>query len=396
MKRLSEEEYDPDQDPTVTAEEGEGVQADGDGSATVHTTQPSGGSPDVSSSSEDDGRLLPDGLNAIEGEIPDGMMAAGGTDEGESTEGTPSSEATGQQNGEPSPDATSDSSTEDTEGSSSNEDETGSTSESEQESEEMDDVPSSPGWLDDVTAQTGLEAESEDEFVEQVRTMQRDVRGFSELEEVLEQVPQAATLIHSLAQAEGEIDPVDFYMAAQDVEGLDVQAPSKAENPDEYADFKARLRERQQKMRDRREQQQEQQKKAQQVREDFEQAFESFKKRKDLDGEEAEAFKQEFARVFYGDAEKGELPRMDVFDLAWDALREQEEGGDTPTEETEEYKEGYNQAIEDMKEGGADGLPDLKNAGSAGSEDGGDAGSGPAMPALLEPSGDGGMNHDAF
>jgi hypothetical protein len=387
MKRLSKDEYDPDQDPTTTAEEGEGVQAEGDGSATVHTTRPSGAPPEETPSGEgDDGRLLPDGLNAIEGEIPDGMMAAGGTDEGEGGE-----EATGQQNGEPSPDATG----EDTEGSSSNEDETGSTSESEQESEEMDDVPSSPGWLDDVTAQTGLEAESEDEFVEQVRTMHRDVRGFSELEEVLEQVPQAATLIHSLAQTEGEIDPVDFYMAAQDVEGLDVQAPSKAENPDEYADFKARLRERQQKMRDRREQQEEQQKKAKQVREDFEQAFESFKQRKDLGDEEARAFKQEFARVFYGDAEKGELPRMDVFDLAWDALREQK-AGDTPTEETDEYKEGYNQAIEDMKEGGADGLPDLKNAGGTGSEDGGDAGSGPAMPALLEPSGDGGMNHDAF
>lgn len=388
MKRLSEEEYDPDQDPTVTAEEGEGVQAEGEGSATVHTTQPSGAPPEGSPSSEDDGRLLPDGLNAIEGEIPDGMMAAGGTDESEGGE-----EVAGQQEGEEAgPDATG----EDSEEPSSSEGESGSTGESEPEGDEMDDVPSSPGWLDDVTAQTGLEAESEDEFVEQVRTMHRDVRGFSELEEVLEQVPQAATLIHSLAQTEGEIDPVDFYMAAQDVEGLDVQAPSKAENPEEYADFKARLRERQQKMRDRREQQQEQQKKAQQVREDFEQAFESFKKRKDLDDEEAQAFKQEFARVFYGDAEKGELPRMDVFDLAWDALRKQEEGGDTPTEETEEYKEGYNQAIEDMKEGGADGLPDLKNAGSAGSEDGGDAGSGPAMPALLEPSGDGGMNHDAF
>ena len=380
MKRLSEEEYDPDQDPTTTAEEGEGVQAEGDGRATVHTAEPSG-SPDGES---DDGRLLPQGLNAIEGEIPDGMMAAGRTDEGEGDE------TAGQQEGdEAGPDATG----EDTEGAPSSE---GDEAAEEQEGEEMDDVPSSPGWLDDVTAQTGLEAESEDEFVEQVRTMQRDVRGFSELEEVLEQVPQAATLIHSLAQAEGEIDPVDFYMAAQDVEGLDVQAPSKAENPDEYADFKARLRERQQKMRKRREERQEQQEKANDVREDFEQAFESFKKRKGLDDEEAEAFRQEFARVFYGDAEKGELPRMDVFDLAWDALREQEEEGDTPTEETEEYKEGYNQAIEDMKEGGADGLPDLKNAGSAGSEDGGDAGSGPAMPALLEPSGDGGMNHDAF
>jgi len=391
MKRLSKDEYDPDQDPTTTAEEGEGVQAEGDGSATVHTTQPSGSSTDGSPSSEDDGRLLPDGLNAIEGEIPDGMMGTGGTGEGDGTEGASSSEATGEQGEEAGPDATG----EDTEGPPSGEDEAQSTNESEQESEEMDDVPSSPGWLDDVTAQTGLEAESEDEFVEQVRTMHRDVRGFSELEEVLEQVPQAATLIHSLAQTEGEIDPVDFYMAAQDVEGLDVQAPSKAENPDEYADFKARLRERQQKMRDRREQQEEQQKKAKQVREDFEQAFESFKQRKDLGDEEARAFKQEFARVFYGDAEKGELPRMDVFDLAWDALREQK-AGDTPTEETEEYKEGYNQAIEDMKEGGADGLPDLKNAGSAGSEDGGDAGSGPAMPALLEPSGGSGMNHDAF
>jgi len=225
--------------------------------------------------------------------------------------------------------------------------------------------------------------------------MQRDVRGFSELEQVLEQVPQAAQLMHGLAQTEGEIDPVDFYMAAKDVDGIDVQAPSKNENPDEYADFKARLRQKQQKMEDRRQQQESQQQKAQSIREDFEQAFESFKNRKGLSDEEAEEFKDEFARTFYGDAEEGELPRMDVFDIAHDALRGREES-DTPPEETDAYQQGYNKAIEDMKEGGADGLPDLKNAGGTGTDDGGGGGSSSGMPSLLQGSEGGGMNHDAF
>ena len=375
MKRLSEEEYNPEEDPSVTNDGEGGVATQEKEGSRVHTTQ------EEATGQSETGRLLPDGLNSIEGEIPDAMTEGGGdTPEADETADEDAS-PTGEEGEDPTADA---------------EDDTGAEEEANASSEEdMDDVPSSQGWLDDVTAKTGLDAENEDEFVDKVRTMQRDVRGFSELEQVLEQVPQAASLIHSLAQTEGEIDPVDFYMAAQDVDGIDVQAPSKAENPDEYADFKSRLRDRQKEMKKRREERQKQQKKAQEIRQDFEQAFKSFKKRKGLDDEAAQAFKEEFARVFYGDADKGELPRMDVFDLAYDALRGQEDEEVAP-EETEGYKKGYNQAIEDMKDGGADGLPDLKNASGTGTEDGGSSGSGPDMPSLLQPSGGGGMNHDQF
>ena len=404
MRKLSDEEYDPDQDPTTTngtskeataskaaANEDGGVATKEGESATVHTTTGEEATQHEATASSEAGRLLPQGLQSIEGEIPGEMM------EGEEESRQPDAEENDAESDEA---ADKETVTEEKTGAEGEEKTT--EDEAASDSNEMDDVPSSDGWLDDVTAQTGLEADNEDEFVEKVRTMQRDVRGFSELEQVLEEVPQAATLIHSLAQTEGEIDPVDFYMAAQDVEGIDVQAPSKAENPDEWADFKAQLRERQQKMKNRREARREQQQKAQAIREDFEQAFSSFKKRKGLEDEEAQAFKEEFARVFYGDAEEGKLPRMDVFDLAYDALRGREsddESDDTPLEETEEYQQGYNQAIEDMKDGGADGLPDLKGAGPAGADDGGDratAGPGPSMPSLLQPSGGGGMNHDAF
>lgn len=372
MKRLSDEEYNPESDPTTTTNEEDGVQTESSDGVSVHTS----GNDDAAQGSQTDvGSLLPDGLNSVEGEIPDGMMG-----------GEPGGDEDNAPTGEPAEAGNTDAETEAEEEA----DET-----AEEGDGEMEDVNASDAWLNDVTSQTGVDAEDPDEFVEKVRTMQRDVRGFSELEQVLESVPQAAQLMHNLAQSEGEIDPVDFYLAAQDVDGINVQAPSKSENPDEWADFKAKLNERQQKMKERRREQQELQEAKQEIKQDFAQAFKSFKKRKGLDDKEAEEFKERFAKVFYGDAEKGQLPRMDVFDIAYDAL-EGRQDSDTPTEETEEYKEGYNQAIEDMKNGGADGLPDLKNASGTGTDDGGPDPGGTNVPDLLAGSSQGGMNHDQF
>lgn len=389
MKRLSEDQYSPDSDgggeegTTAQADEGstaqtaQGPHVEEGETTTTYTTE----EPEQDTGTE---RLLPDGMNTIEGEIPPEMMGEEPvSDEGEGAEGEPGDEEGAEQ-------ATAEG--QETAG----EDEAGET---EAEGEEMDDVNASQGWVNEFTKKTGLQAESEEEAIEKVRTMHRDVQGFSQMEQVLEQVPQAAQLMHGLAQTEGEIDPVDFYMAAQDVDGLQVNAPSKAEDPDGYADFKAKLNQRKQKMEERRQQREEMQKKQEKIRKDFEQAFESFRQRKNLDQEEAEEFKQEFARTFYGDAEAGELPRMDVFDLAYEAMRGGDESEDVPPEETEEYQAGYNKAVEDMKSGGADtdGLPDLKDSAGTGENDGGAPPTGGNVPSLLDPSGDEpGMNHDQF
>lgn len=378
MKRLSEEEYDPDKNPDAESADVQEPHSEETETTRTWTTSPE------EQESSDEGSLLPEGLNAVEGEIPDEMF---GTTGEESSDDQPESE------GDDTPEAE-----EDTETPEGEEEET-------EEGDEMDDVAASEGWVEEFTKQTGLDAEDEEEAVDKVRRMQRDLRGFSEFEHVLEQVPQAAQLIYNLAETADaeEIDPVDFYLAAQDVEGIQVQAPDKNESPDEWADFKAKLREKQQKMKRNREQQQERQQAAQEIQEDFEQAFQSFKKRKGKEALEAspydsfEEFKQDYARTFYGDPEKGELPRMDVFDVAWDALVGQKESeNDVPDEEHPKYKKGFNDAIEQMKGGGADGLPDLKGGAGTG-DDSGETGSESAVPDMLAPGADeGGMNHDQF
>lgn len=371
MKRLSDEEYDPD---TETGEAPESEQPTDEGPVTTYVSDDD---PQATEGGDDGSSLLPSGLSSIEGEIPDSMFqeaeaeAAGEEGEGNQGEGTAQEE-------EPQADADTDAT----------EEETVEDSEAENDSPEQ-------GWVDELTRKTGLDAESEDEAIETVRNMQRDLRGFDQFSNVLEQVPQAAQLMHSLAETEGEIDPVDFYMAAQDVEGIDVQAPDKMENPDEWADFKARLNSRQEKMQERRQERQEQQRKRQQVKQDFQQAFESFKKRKGLSDKEGEQFKQQFAKTFYGDAEKGELPRMDVFDLAYEALNGRQDD-DTPVEETEAYQKGYNRAVEELKEGGADGLPDLKGASGTGKSDGGGQASQQVPGILGAEADDAGMDHSSF
>lgn len=381
MKRLTEDEYNPDPDSAPDSDPDEsssGPHSEADDTSRTWTT-----TEEEANQQSQAGRLLPEGLKSVEGEIPDEMFG---------DQPAPDGEQSADEEAETEGDSPDEQATDEEEG----------TSEGE-EDEQMDDVNASEGWVDEFTKKTGLDAENEKEAIDTVRTMQRDLRGFSELEQVLGEVPQAAQLIHNLSQTEGEIDPVDFYLAAQDVEGIQVQAPSKSESPDEWADFKAKLNQRQQKMKERREQQDEMKEKRREIKEDFQQAFTSFKKRKkdaleDSPYDSFDEFKEDFARHFYGDPEKGELPRMDIFDIGWDALvGKKEQAADTEPENTDLYKKGFNAAIEQMKSGGADGLPDLKDAAGTGSNDGGGKSSQSSVPDLLAPSGDdGGMNHDQF
>jgi hypothetical protein len=372
MKRLSDEEYDPD---TETGQAPESEQPTDEGPVTTYVSDDD---PQASGEGDAGSSLLPSGLSSVEGEIPDSMFQEA---EAEAAGETPTPDEEGNKEG---------AEAEAQEGEEGQEEQA-----AEEEDAEDEDTSPQQGWVDELTRKTGLDAESEDEAIETVRNMQRDLRGFDQFSNVLEQVPQAAQLMHSLAETEGEIDPVDFYMAAQDVEGIDVQAPDKMENPDEWADFKARLNSRQKDMKERRQKRQEQQRKRQQVKQDFQQAFESFKKRKGLSDEEGKEFKQRFAKTFYGDAEKGELPRMDVFDLAYEALNGRQED-DTPVEETEAYQQGYNRAVEELKEGGADGLPDLKGASGTGKSDGGEQSSQQVPGILGAEANDAGMDHSSF
>lgn len=381
MKRLSEDEYQGDDEPGGGGDE---PQSEGDPAVQVYNNDPD--DPSEPSSSTEEARLLPEGMTSVEGEIPDGFFAAGEPD-GEGEGGGQEDQDTDESSGEE----------ETTTPTDEGEGEEGGEEGGADEDEEMDDVTASQGWLDDVTAQTGIEAEDEEEFVQTVNDLRRDVSGFSQFAEVLEQVPELAQVTHDLAGQE-EIDPIDFYLAVKDIEGVDVSIPDAAEDPDAASDFQLRLKERRKKQKERREQMQEQEQKAKDIRRDFEQAFKSFKKRKNLDDKEAQKFKQRFRKVFYGDPEKGELPRMDVFDLAYEALEGGGEEDDTPIEETEAYKEGFNAAVEQMKSGGnTDGLPDLKKGGSGGSTDGGGQSGGANVPSMLAPTeGAEGMDHESF
>ena len=235
--------------------------------------------------------------------------------------------------------------------------------------EQADDVNTSQ-VLDRVRKEAALDVEDEDELVQTVNQMQTNLRGTETFRKLAkEEVPELGEVVSAMLQNfDGEdLDATAFYMTLDEtLPGVEVQAPSKNEDPDGYTDFQMRVRERRKEIQERRRKQQELQKKQKQIKQDYDQAWKSFKKRHDLGDEEAKEFKQWFTRTFYGDQEKGQLPRKDIFDMAYTHYADE----DTPVEETDAYKEGYNAAIEEMKEGGASGdqTPNMISGGGGGDD----------------------------
>jgi hypothetical protein len=238
--------------------------------------------------------------------------------------------------------------------------------------EQADDVATS-ATLDKVRKRAGLDVEDEDDLVEQVNQMQTNLRGTETLRQLArEEVPELGQVISSMLQnfgEDGQLDTTAFYMTLDEqLPGVTVNAPAKNEDPDGYSDFQLRAKERRKELQEKREKQKELQRKQQQIRQDYEQAWESFKGRHDLDDEEAQSFKQWFGKTFYGDQEKGRLPRKDVFDMAYQHYADGEE---QDLEETEAYKKGYNQAIEEMKGSGAgsgDNTPNMMSGAGGGND----------------------------
>lgn len=310
------------------------------------------GEPGAEQPTDDPFTFFPDGVTTLEGDLPDesnpyAPAESGGEDEkkGEDADTPQPTDSDDEPEGEAGAD-------------------------DEPTEEDLDDVTASEGWLEDVTAKTAIDAEDPDEFVETVNRMRRDLTATEQLRQIFEQAPELAQIVEPLVE-KGEPDVLDLYAALDGLEGVKVQIPDAAEDPDANSDLRLRLKEKRKERQRQREQLQEQRRKEQQIVQEFEQAFESFKSRKGLSDEEAERFKEKFARTFYGDRETGELPRMDVFDRAYEILEGGEEE-DVPLEETEAYQKGYNAAIEQMKSGGqSDGLPKMITGGSAGENEGG-------------------------
>lgn len=342
MRRLSEEEaQDVNTDPPSEEEQGGPQAATAEAPAQPTRT-------DGTEQGEGENSMFPDGVTVMEGEVPESMIGpqpSGQPDEGEGQEG--------EQGGEP--EASGEEGAEPEEG------------EQAEEAKQADDVATS-ATVEKVRKQAGLNVEDEDELVDTVKDMRRDLEGTQQFRNLFDEVPELGQVVSGMFDAaddDGEIDTVSFLMSLEQVPGVQVQMPDPAEAPDEHDDFRLNLRERRRKLQKQREEAQEMQEKQQEIVKDYERAFEGFKERKDLSDDEAEEFKDWFRKTFYGDYERGVLPRDDIFDMAWEHYADEHD--DTPIEETEAYQKGYNAAVEEMKQGGAsgDGVPNMMSGGGS-------------------------------
>lgn len=346
MRRLSEEEA---QNVDTQNSPNEGDQQPATATAPAQPTRTDG----TEQSGEND--IFPEGVTVMEGEVPESMIGPQPTGQpeqsGEEGGSSERSSAEGEEGAENQPTAES----------------KGEQGAEDEGPEQADDVATS-ATIEKVRKQAGLNVDDEDELVDTVKDMRRDLEGTQQFRQLFDEVPELGQVVSSMFDAageDGEIDTVSFLMSLEQVPGVNVSMPDPAEAPDEHDDFRLNLRERRRKIQKQRQEQQEMQKKQEEIVSDYERAFEGFKDRKDLGDDEAQEFKDWFRKTFYGDYERGVLPRDDIFDMAWEHYAD-EAGEDVPPEETDEYKQGYNDAIEEMQQGGAgDGVPNMMSGGGS-------------------------------
>jgi len=319
MKRLSEQEAENvDTDPSAPAEPGQ----DPSGSTATHKSPTPAGNAKHPSQAENLDDMFPDGTNVVEGELPASMFERAGEGPGGSSEG----EAPGAgEDGQPGEEA---------EGT----DQSDQPDQSGTDGEDVDhgDDVNTSATIEKVRKRAGVDVEDEDDLVDTLKAMRRDLQGTQEFRQLFDEVPELGQVVEGMMNAagdEGQIDTASFLLALEDVPGVDVGMPDPSEAPDEYDEFRLELKDRRRKIQEQRRQQQELQQTKQEIQNDYERAFEQFKKRQDLDDDAAQEFKDWFARTFYGDYEKGMLPRDDIFDIAYREYAD--ENDDTPVEQTD-------------------------------------------------------------
>lgn len=262
----------------------------------------------------------------------------------------------------------------------SGEDEAESAEESAQTGEEESREERREQWMnpDRFAEKTGIDAEDPDEAAEKVNRLKDQVAGYTELEQVIENRPGFQEMLREMSEGKTAAE------AAAALDGVETQAPDPNESPEQYAEWKAAQKRKEEKRQSELKQQRERQEEIQKKQRRMESEFESVVDRhEDIDAETLGTTLKRLTVTAPGARFRAEDLNTLAKGLKFDERIEQAK--------EEAYQKGREEALQEVRGDGAveagDGLPDMRTGGGATEdEQTHDADVGEGVGALFGPS----------
>lgn len=215
-------------------------------------------------------------------------------------------------------------------------------------------------WTKTVGALFGESFESDEAATERMRALKDENESFNDLRGLLKDNEQLGSLFVGLLE-----DGLDLREAAvKAIPGLKSEIPDKYDEPEAYADWKARLAKEETERQHQEQLAQQEAEKLARANADVDRAFASFVAEHDLDDEAKDAFQKNFILYRLGDPETGRIP-PDIFEREWKA---QNFDAEIERVRKEAHAAGKNEAIEQLTSRRGmrgDGVPALAGAGTA-------------------------------
>ena len=217
--------------------------------------------------------------------------------------------------------------------------------------------------LDTIAEEAGVQADDPSELASEISQMKNELAGYQELQQIVRDQPGFQRMLSEMAQGKTVTE------AAAALDGVTTQAPDPEENPEEYAEWKAAQRLKEQQAQEEQSERSERQQHIQQKQRRMQQEFEGVVERNNLSDQAAQEMGETIARLTATKpdaqvrAKDFEVVRKGLsFDEAVEQARK------------EGRKEGREEALEQVREDGTvqpdDGLPDMRTAGGGGTENG--------------------------
>jgi hypothetical protein len=226
------------------------------------------------------------------------------------------------------------------------------------EADGEDDVPGAGAGdvLDTVAEEAGVQADDPSELASEISQMKNELAGYQELQQIVRDQPGFQRMLSEMAQGKTVAE------AAAALDGVTTKAPDPEENPEEYAEWKAAQRLKEQQAQEERSQRSERQQQVQQKQRRMQEEFEGVVERNDLSDEAAQKMGETIARLT---ATKPDAQvRAKDFEVVRKGLRFEK-----AVEEAREdgREEGREEALQQVRDDGTvqpeDGLPDMRTGG---------------------------------
>jgi hypothetical protein len=213
--------------------------------------------------------------------------------------------------------------------------------------------------LDTVAEEAGVQADAPSELASKISRMKNELAGHQEHQQIIRENPGYQRMLSEMAQGKTVAE------AAAALDGVTTQAPDPEESPEEYAEWKAAQRLKEQQAQEERSQRSERQQQVEQKQRRMQEEFEGVVERNDLSDEAAQEMGETIARLTA--TKPGAQVRAKDFEVVRKGLR-----FDEAVEEARE--DGREEALQQVRDDGTvqpeDGLPDMRTAGGGGTESG--------------------------